>query len=93
MPDANITFMLIYISGIIMLLASAFLAAGWHQKIAAMILLLILFPITILVQLDNLKDLGPFFKNIAKAGSLLLIINYNKHENKKSGVVPSYASN
>ena len=93
MPDSNITLMLIYISGIVMLMAGTLLAAGWYQKIAAIILLLVLIPITISVQLDNLKDLGPFFKNVAIAGSLLLIINYKQNENKNTGRIHSYASN
>ncbi len=58
MPDGNLTLMLIYISGMVMLLAGALLAAGWYQKMAATILLLVLIPITISVQLDNLNDLG-----------------------------------
>lgn len=93
MPDGNITLMLIYISGIVMLLAGILLAAGWYQKMAATILLLVLISITISVQLDNLKDLGPFFKNIAIAGSLLFIINYKQNENKNTGTIHSNASN
>ena len=93
MPDANLTLILIYISGMVMLVAGALLAAGWYQKMAATILLLVLIPITISVQLDNLNDLGPFFKNAAIAGSLLHIINYKQNENKNTGIIHSNASN
>lgn len=91
-PNGHITLMLIYISGIVMLITGTMLAAGWYQKMAATILLVVLFLITISAQLDNLKDLGPFFKNVAIAGSLLLIINYKQNENKNIGIIHSNAS-
>lgn len=66
----------ITVSGIAMVIAGILLLIGIKQKTAALLLLLILIPITLTVQLENLYDLGPFFKNIAIAGSLLFIINY-----------------
>lgn len=72
----------IQVSGIAMIVAGIFLLIGFKQRMAALLLLLILIPITLTVQLDNLADLGPFFKNIAIAGSLLFIINYKPNENK-----------
>lgn len=66
-----------------MVIAGILLAAGFKQKWAASLLLLMLIPITLIVQLENLNDLGPFFKNVAIAGSLLFIINYKKHEVEK----------
>ena len=86
-PEGSTTLMLIYISGIVMLIAGGLLAAGYYEKKAAIILLLVLIPITISVQLDNLKDLGPFFKNVAIAGSLLFIINYKQNENKNPFII------
>ena len=86
-PEGSTTLMLIYISGIVMLIAGTLLAAGYYEKKAAIILLLVLIPITISVQLDNLKDLGPFFKNVAIAGSLLFIINYKQNENKNPFII------
>lgn len=70
----------ILLSGIAMVAAGLLLLAGIKQKLAAITLLLILVPITLTVQLDNLHDLGPFFKNVAIAGSLLLIINNKSNE-------------
>lgn len=92
MHDKSIIIALIYLSGIVMVAAGVMLAAGLKEKLAASALLLVLIPITISVQMENLKDLGPFFKNIAIAGSLLFII-YNKkqHENKNTGIIPGNA--
>jgi putative oxidoreductase len=84
MPEKSIITFLIYLSGLVMVAAGLMLAAGWKEKKAAAALLIVLIPITISVQLDNFKDLGPFFKNVAIAGSLLFIINYKQNENKDS---------
>jgi putative oxidoreductase len=73
----------IYASGLIMVVASLLLLAGYQQRKAALLLLLVLVPITLTVQLENLNDLGPFFKNVAISGSLLLIIKNKKHEQTK----------
>lgn len=70
----------IHVSGIAMVIAGILLLVGLKSRIAAMLLLLILIPITLTVQLENLNDLGPFFKNVAIAGSLLFIINYKPNE-------------
>ena len=74
----------ILLSGIAMLIGGIALLAGYKRKIAAIVLLVMLIPITLTVQLDNLSDLGPFFKNVAIAGSLLFIINYKSNEFKTS---------
>lgn len=72
----------IQLSGVAMIIAGILLALGFKQKLAALVLLLILIPITLTVQLENLADLGPFFKNVAIAGSLLFIINHQSNESK-----------
>lgn len=74
----------IQFSGIVMIIAGILLAFGFKQRVAALILLLILIPITVTVQLENLADLGPFFKNVAIAGSLLFIINFKSNESETS---------
>ena len=74
----------IQFSGITMIIAGILLALGYKQRIAALILLVILIPITATVQLENLADLGPFFKNVAIAGSLLFIINHRTNEKETS---------
>jgi putative oxidoreductase len=76
----------ILLSGITMFVGGIALLAGYKNKLAALLLLGMLIPITLTVQLDNLSDLGPFFKNVAIAGSLLFIINYKKNEIKTSVV-------
>lgn len=76
----------ILLSGIIMLIGGIALIVGYRNKLAATVLLIMLIPITLTVQLDNLGDLGPFFKNVAIAGSLLFIINYKSNELKTSVV-------
>ncbi len=89
LPEKQILGMLIFLSGIVMIVAGIMLATGYKQKLAATVLLLVLIPITLSVQLENLKDLGPFFKNVAIAGSLLFIINHKKqiNENKNTRTV------
>ena len=70
----------VMLSGLAMIIGGILLAIGYRQRLAAMVLLLILIPITITVQLESLSNLGPFFKNVAIAGSLLFIINYKQNE-------------
>lgn len=74
----------IQLSGIVMVIAGMLLLIGYKQKIAALLLLLILIPITLTVQLEKVADLGPFFKNVAIAGSLLFILNFKSNEGKTS---------
>jgi putative oxidoreductase len=73
----------ILLSGLMMVVGGLALMLGYKSRSAAMLLLSILIPITLTTQLENLNDLGPFFKNVAISGSLLLIIKYKKNENKK----------
>lgn len=63
-----------------MIIGAIMLITNFRVKYAAAALLLVLVPITLSVQLDNLQDLGPFFKNVAISGSLLLIIKSKQHE-------------
>lgn len=76
----------ILLSGIVMLIGGIALLVGYKNKVAATVLLIMLIPITLTVQLDNFSDLGPFFKNVAIAGSLLFIINYKQNEIETSVV-------
>lgn len=71
---------------IAMLVGGIALPAGYQNKLAAIVLLIMLIPITLTVHLENFSDLGPFFKNVAIAGSLLFIINYKSNELKTSVV-------
>ena len=83
----------IMLSGIAMLVGGIALLAGYKNKLAAIVLLIMLIPITLTVQLDNFSDLGPFFKNVAIAGSLLFIINYKSNEIETSVVRSSNTLN
>lgn len=78
----------ILLSGLAMIVFGVLLSVGYRQRLAALVLLGILIPITLMAQLDNLNDLGPFFKNIAITGSLLFIINHKNHEVQKPLVRP-----
>ena len=80
--------LLILSSGAIMIAGAIMLIAGYQQKWAAGILLVMLTGITLAVQLENLNDLGPFFKNVAIAGSLLFILNTKSHESKEPIINP-----
>ena len=70
----------VWISGLVMLAGGISLVINFRVKWAAVALLLMLIPITLFVQLENLDDLGPFFKNVAISGSLIVLININKYE-------------
>lgn len=72
-------------SGIVMLLAGISLLIGFQTKWAAIILLLVLIPITLTIQVGQLKTMGPLFKNIGLAGGLLFFAmnNFNFWKNPK----------
>ncbi len=83
----------ILISGIAMFIGGVALLSGHKSRFAAIVLLIILIPLTLAVQLDNFSDLGPFFKNVAIAGSLLFIINFKSNEHKTSVIRSSNTFN
>ncbi|WP_310992205.1 DoxX family protein [Aequorivita marina] len=65
---------LVILSGIVMLIAGISFLIGFKTRWAAIVLLLILIPITITIQVGQITSLGPLFKNIAIAGGLLFFI-------------------
>lgn len=71
---------MVYISGAGMITGAIWLISGYRSRAAAVLLLALLVPVTLAVQLDNVADLGPFFKNVAIAGALLFIMNQKKYE-------------
>ncbi|WP_276132454.1 DoxX family membrane protein [Polluticoccus soli] len=81
LPSVQLFTVMVIITGIIMIVGAILLLIGKFQAQAALALLLVLIPITLSVQLENLNDLGPFFKNVAIAGSLIFIIK--KHPDDK----------
>ncbi len=66
--------LLVILSGIVMLLAGFSFLIGYKTRWSAIVLLLILLPITITIQVGQIASLGPLFKNIAIAGGLLFFI-------------------
>ncbi len=66
--------LLVILSGIAMLLAGISFLIGFKTRWAAIVLLLILVPITLTIQVGQITSLGPLFKNIAIAGALLFFI-------------------
>ncbi len=83
-PSQPLYTSLITLSGVVMVVAALFLLAGKYQKWAAAVLLIILTGISITIQLEDLNDLGPFFKNVAIAGSLLFLFKNNNYELQKA---------
>lgn len=68
---------MVVLSGIVMLIAGSALLLGFKTRWAALILLVVLIPITLTVQVGQLNTLGPLFKNIAIMGGLLFYIMNN----------------
>lgn len=69
--------LLVILSGIVMLAAGFSFLIGFKTRWSAIVLLLILLPITITIQVGQIASLGPLFKNIAIAGGLLFFILNN----------------
>lgn len=68
----------IILSGIVMLIAGISLLIGFKSRIAAMVLIAVLIPITLTIQVGQMETLGPLFKNVAILGGLLFFsINSN----------------
>ncbi|HEY9183861.1 MAG TPA: DoxX family protein [Salegentibacter sp.] len=66
--------LLVILSGAVMLLAGFALLIGFKTRYAAIILALVLLPITLTVQVGQINTLGPLFKNIAIMGGLVFFI-------------------
>ncbi|RIV32846.1 DoxX family protein [Flagellimonas lutimaris] len=58
-------------SGVVMLLAGIALAVGFKTKWSALLLIVMLIPITLTIQVGQIATVGPLFKNIAILGGLL----------------------
>ncbi|MGX1023541.1 DoxX family protein [Psychroflexus sp. MBR-150] len=61
----------VILSGIVMLIAGISLLIGFKSRIAAIVLIAVLIPITLTIQVGQISTLGPLFKNIAILGGLL----------------------
>lgn len=60
--------------GIGLVIGGIFLLSNKYTRYAAMLLLVLLIPITVSVQMQGLETMGPLFKNVAIAGALLFFI-------------------
>tara|TARA_R110002049_G_scaffold297289_1_gene486144 strand:+ start:631 stop:1032 length:402 start_codon:yes stop_codon:yes gene_type:complete len=68
----------VILSGIAMLIAGVSLLVGFKTKIASIVLIAVLIPITLTIQVGQITTLGPLFKNVAILGGLLFFtINSN----------------
>jgi len=76
---------LVILSGVVMFIAGFGLLIGFKTRWAAIILMLVLIPITLTIQLGQITSLGPLFKNIAIAGGLLFFMlnNFKNQETTK----------
>lgn len=61
----------VILSGIVMFVAGASLLIGYKTKLAALLLIVVLIPITATIQVGQTTTLGPLFKNIAILGGLI----------------------
>lgn len=72
----------IVLSGIVMLIAGIALAAGLKTRLMAIILIIVLIPITLTIQVGQANTIGPLFKNIAILGGLLFFVLNPQLNNK-----------
>ncbi|MBK0401823.1 DoxX family membrane protein [Adhaeribacter sp. BT258] len=65
---------LVILSGIGLLVGGLMLLVGFQTRKAALLLILILIPITLTMQVGSVATMGPLFKNIAIMGVLLFFM-------------------
>lgn len=74
----------VILSGVVMLIAGVSLLIGYKTRIAAIVLIAVLIPITVTIQVGQVTTLGPLFKNVAILGGLLFFsINSNLKTQKQ----------
>lgn len=74
----------VILSGVVMLIAGMSLLIGFKTRIAAIVLIAVLIPITLTIQVGQMASLGPLFKNVAILGGLLFFsINSNLQTQKQ----------
>lgn len=62
---------LVVLTGVVLLVGGVSLLLGFWTKRAALVLILVLIPITLSVQTAGGESMGPLFKNIALLGALI----------------------
>lgn len=68
--------LLVTLVGVALLLGGIALATGFKTRWAALLLILLLIPITLTVQVGSLDTMGPLAKNIGLAGGLLYFLTH-----------------
>lgn len=81
--------LLVVLSGIAMLVGGIAFLIGFKTRLAAILLLAVLIPITLTVQVGQVNTLGPLFKNIAIIGGLLFFILNDFTKEKISNTTPA----
>ncbi|KAA9332817.1 DoxX family membrane protein [Adhaeribacter soli] len=66
--------LLVILSGVGLVAGGLALLAGFQTRFAALLLMLILIPITITIQMGSAATMGPLFKNIAIMGMLVFFM-------------------
>lgn len=69
---------LVIAAGVVLLLGGAALAFGVKTRWAALVLMLMLIPITLTVQVGDMSALGPLGKNIGLGGGLIYFLTHGK---------------
>lgn len=64
--------LLLWVSGIVFIIAGVALALGWMSRLAALALFLTLVPITLAIHIAP-GHVGPLFKNVALLGALFFM--------------------
>lgn len=63
--------LLVISAGVALLAGGIGLLSGFKTKLSAVLLILVLIPITLTVQVSNPEGLGPLFKNVGLLGGLI----------------------
>ncbi|MDF0716302.1 DoxX family protein [Muricauda sp. 334s03] len=74
----------VLVSGIIMLIAGISFLVGIKTRMAAIVLICVLVPITLTIQVGQITTVGPLFKNIAILGGLLFFVLNSNLKKQKS---------
>jgi putative oxidoreductase len=64
-------YFLVTAAGVALLIGGIGLLSGFKTRLSAILLILVLIPITLTIQVSNPEGLGPLFKNIGLLGGLI----------------------
>lgn len=73
-------YLLVTVAGVALLIGGVGLLSGFKTRLSAILLILVLIPITLTIQVGNPEGLGPLFKNIGLLGGLIFFaVNGSLH--------------